>query len=330
MGIFRYLLSDKYSYVDRIYDRLETKAINRWVLMLPGAGCSWAKKKGGGCHMCGFKTATKRYTLGFRYPSFFFSGLFAEGYEMIKDNKPELLAVFNGGSFLNDQEIPQAFQIEICNQVRNISSIRKLLVESRPEYITEKKIKSLTAALGVKKLIVGIGLECASDEIRSKSINKGFTKYEYEEAIKTLKNNGALILTYIFIKPIYLSERKAIEEAVESAQYAFSQGSDYVVFNSALVQKGTKMANLYLEGSFTPPWLWSVLEVARRTHNLGPIRVGDFSDEPTPIAGPKNCERCTPQMLDLFKRYKETGNITIFDGFDCECRRKWEEELKIN
>jgi len=330
MGILKYLLNIKYSYTDLIFDPLDGKTVTRWVLMLPGAGCSWAKQKNGGCHMCGFKHETRKYTFGLRLPSFVLTKLFNEGYEVIKDKHPDLLALFNGGSFLNDKEIPRAFQIDICRRVKDTDSIKKLLIESRPEYITAEKIKLLTSQLGGKKLIVGIGLECASDEIRNRSINKGFSAQDYEKAVKTIKDNRAQVLTYVFLKPIYLSEREAIEEAVESARYSFSKGSDYVVFNSALVQKGTKMEELYLKGEFTPPWLWSVVEIAKKAHNLGPIRIGDFNDEPAPIAGPKNCEKCTSRLLDLFKYYKETHDITIFENTDCDCKKEWREKVLVN
>lgn len=329
MGVFKYLLNNKYSYADRIFDPLEGKTICRWLLMLPGAGCSWAKQKSGGCHMCGFKHETRKYSLGLRLPAFVFTKLFDEGYQAVKGNNPELLAIFNGGSFLNDQEIRLPAQIKICERAGRVNSIKKVLIESRPEYVTADKVKQLISCLGGKKLIVGIGLECASDETRKSSINKGFTRRDYEKAVNILKDTGSMVVTYIFLKPIYLSENQAIEEAVESARYAFAKGSDYVIFNSALVQKGTKMEELYLKGEFTPPWLWSVVEVARRTHKLGPIRIGDFNDEPTPIASPKNCERCTPLLLDLFKRYKETHDITIFENTDCDCKRDWEEILQV-
>ena len=329
MSILRNLLKDKYSYIDHIFDPSEGKQICRWVLMLPGAGCSWAKQRTGGCHMCGFKHETKKYTLGLRFPPFVFMKIFEDGYEMIKENNPELLAIFNGGSFLNDAEIPASAQINICERIKRINSIKKLLLETRPEYITTKKIKALISNLGKKKLIVAIGLECASDEIREKSINKGFTRKDYERAINLSKDAGAEVLTYVFLKPLYLSEKKAIEEAVESARYAFLKGSDYVVFNAALVQKGTKMEELYKKGEFRPPWLWSVIEVAKRTHNLGPIRIGDFTDEPTPIAYPQNCNKCTPFINDLFKNYKESCDITVFENVDCECREKWKKEILL-
>jgi hypothetical protein len=228
---------------------------------------------------------------------------------------------------LNDQEIRRSTQVEICKRVVKIKTIRKLLVESRPEYITADKVKTLISLLDDVKLMVGIGLECASDKIRQKSINKGFTGSDYESAVNILKNAGGMALTYIFLKPIYLSEKQAIEEAVSSTQYAFAKGSDYVVLNSALVQKGTKMEELYLKKEFSPPWFWSVVEIARRTHGLGPVRIGDFNDEPLPIAGPGNCKECDSRLLDLFKRYKETCDISIFDNVDCECRREWAKEL---
>lgn len=329
MGIFKYLLNSKYSYTDHIFDPLEGKAICRWILMLPGAGCSWAKQKNGGCHMCGFKKETQKYTLGLKFPSFIFTKLFDEGYEAVKESQPELLSIFNGGSFLNDQEIPLYAQLKLCEQAGNINSLNKVLIESRPEYISSNSISRLVSRLKEKKLIVGIGLECVSDEIRVKSVNKGFTKDDYARAVETLKKSGSMALTYIFFKPLHLSEKEAIEEAIESARYAFSAGSDYVVFNSALIQKGTRMEELFLKGEFTPPWLWSVIEIAKRAHHLGPIRIGDLNDEPTPIASPKNCEKCTPHLLDLLKKYKETSDLTIFENSDCGCKNEWREKVLV-
>ena len=296
-------------------------------MMLPGAGCSWSKEKDGGCHMCGFKRETRKYTLNLLFPSFVFLKLFDEGYDLVKNKEPYLASIFNGGSFLNNKEIPLSTQTAICKRIKNIDSIKQLLIEARPEYITDEKIKTLTSCLGKKELIAGIGLECESDTIRKMNINKGFTCKDYEKAVNILKDNGAKVLTYVFLKPLNLTEREAIDEAVETARYAFSRGSDYVVYNAATVQKGTKMCEYYVKGKFRPPWLWSILEVAKQTHEMGATRVGDFTDEPRPIAGPQNCEKCTPALKKLFDEYKHTNDLSVFKDFHCECRQYWEKEV---
>ncbi|NQT30538.1 MAG: archaeosine biosynthesis radical SAM protein RaSEA [Candidatus Saganbacteria bacterium] len=319
--------SGKYSYIDYLFDPLKGETICRWVLMLPGAGCSWSKEKHGGCHMCGFKHENQKYTLGFRFPTFIFTTLFNMCLKAIKHKKPELLAIFNGGSFTNDKEIPHKTQLKICKKISQVQSVERVLIESRPEHITTEKIKLLISHLKEKQLIVGLGLECVSDEIRNKSINKGFLKKDYEKAIDILKALHVQVLTYILIKPLFLSEKEAIDHAVESAEYAFSKGSDYVVFNAAMVQKNTKMEEFYSSSKYTPPWLWSLVEIAKRTHHLGAIRIGDLSEEPTPLALPQNCDKCTPLLMERLKQFKKTHNIKVFDDLGCDCQEKWQQEL---
>jgi radical SAM enzyme (TIGR01210 family) len=327
MGILKSLLSD-FSYTDHIFDPIKKKMICRWVLMLPGAGCSWTKEDHGGCYMCGFKNETRKYTRNILFPTFAFTKLFDMCYKYQKHNKPYLASIFNGGSFTNDREVPQKAQIEICKRIKKIGSIEQLLIEARTEYVTTEKIRMLMSHLGGKELIVGIGLECLSDEVRKKGINKGFDIKDYEKALRIIKDCGAKTLTYGFIKPMYLSEKAAIKEAVDTASYAFSKGSEYVVFNAATVAKDTKMCEVYEKSGFNPPWLWSILEVAKSTHHMGAMRIGDFTDEPKPIAGPTNCVKCTEPIKKLFKEYKRSYDLSVFDGFSCDCQKEWEHLIR--
>ena len=65
--------------------------------------------------------------------------------------------------------------------------------------------------------------------------------------------------------------KTSIKEAINTAKYAFSVGSDEVAFESAFIQEGTCMEKMYRENKFKPPWLWSVIEVIKQTHDLGSI-----------------------------------------------------------
>ena len=118
-----------FSSVKTIYDPLQKKSIKRWVLELPGAGCEWYKKTGG-CTMCGFNQSTYKYTFGGKlYPHFLFMLLFYYAYLVIRKTKPELLVIYNSGSFLSDKEIPLKTQLAILKFVRNHSTIKKIMVE---------------------------------------------------------------------------------------------------------------------------------------------------------------------------------------------------------
>jgi hypothetical protein len=218
-------------------------------------------------------------------------------------------------------------QLEIVEDVVCLPRIKTLFIESRPEFVTGEKISLLVSKLGGKKLKVGLGLECVSDDIRQKCVNKGLLKKDYEKAVNLLRNNGAEVLTYVFIKPLYVTEQEAILEAIRTATYAFQIGSDEVTLEAALVQRGTKMEEAYRKGNFRPPWLWSVIEVLKATYHLGTVNVGNFKDEPPPIAVPYNCEKCSSKIEGLFQQYRESHAVGVFDNIDCNCRSSWRESL---
>ncbi len=317
-----------FSRLDQIFDVHYGHLINRWTLLLPGTGCSWVRKKHGGCTFCGYHLAIDKATGGRLFSKEELLGLCQIGKSVIGDQLPENLTIYMGGNFTNDKEIPHDAQIAICEMVRDDPTITSLLIETRVEHILENRIKELAEALGSNKTLrIGIGLESQDDEIRQKVINKGLTKKAYELAIQLLHRNRVEVLTYVFIKPMTLTEQEAIEEAIATAIYAHKAGSDQIAFESALIQKDTPMGNAYERGEFKPPWMWSVLEVLKRTHHLGNTQVGKFKDEPPPLAGPKNCDECTERFHDLFHQYRLNRNISILDSINCACRGNWESAV---
>jgi hypothetical protein len=323
------LVSEKeqFYYLDSIYDFDEKKTISRLVLLLPGRGCVWAQKTGG-CTMCGFSQKIRQ--IGKNFTSQDLIALYKTAEIMTIEDNPFMLTVYNGGSFINDYEIPLEVQKKICQLVKNHPTIKKLFVESRAEFVTAEKIQTLKKELGEKKLVVAIGLEAQDDKIRNIYINKGLTKETYEKAIKIIKQNGAKALTYVFIKPIYLSEREAMVEAIKTAEYAFRVGkTDEIAFESAFIQEGTLMEKLYREGKYKPPWLWSIIEVIKKTEYLGPIHLGGFEDEPPPIAIPTNCPYCSKKIKEAMQVYRETNNLKVFDNLYCDCKKEWEKIIKL-
>lgn len=315
---------ERFYYVDSIFDFEKKGNVLRLTLMLPGKGCAWAEKTGG-CTMCGFPRKIKK--IGKKFSEKDLIALYKTAEIMTADYNPFILTIYNAGSFINDYEIPPNVQIEICKRVKKHHSIQKLFIESRAEFVTEEKIKRLKNELGEKELIVALGLESQDDTIRNKYICKGLSKETYEKAIRIIKNNGGRVLTYVFIKPIYLKEKGAIEEAIKTAEYAFGAGSDEVAFESAFIQEGTLMEKLYKENKFKPPWLWSIIEVIKRTYHLGPIHIGGFNDEPPPLAIPSNCSKCSKKIRNVIQKYRETHNIKIFDNLYCDCKKDWQKLL---
>lgn len=312
----------KFFYTEKIYDFTEKKLVTQLTLFLPGKGCAWAKKTGG-CTMCAFgKEAIK---IGKNFSGKDLLLLYEIAVNLTQNENPFSLAIYNGGSFLNDEEIPFEVQIEICQKVKKHPSLSKLLVESRVEYITEQKIKTLKDALGNKILIIGIGLESQDDKIRNEFIKKGLSKKNYERTIKLLKKQNVKTLTYVFLKPIYIPEKEAIEEAVKTILYAFKTGTDEVALEIAFIQENTLMAKLFQEKRYKPPWLWSIIEVIKKTHKAGPIRIGSFNDMPPPIATAENCPLCSLKVKMAIQKFRETNDLSMLNNLDCQCRKEWEK-----
>lgn len=306
---------------DRCDPRSERKA-QQLTVMLPGAGCAWAKKSGG-CYMCGFNRSTYRYTRGRLLPVFVFKAMLNKA---LSGATADIVAIYNGGSFLNPREIPTGIPTWLCEKVARHPSVSQLFVESRPEFVDSALIQAMMASLRGKILKVGIGLECVTDVIRERCIHKGFSLEDYEKAVSVLKDHDARVLTYVFLKPILLTEAEAIEEAVKTIEYAFRHGSDEVALESAFVQDGTLMHRLFQKGEFKPPWLWSIIEVVKRTRQLGSVYTGGFSDEPPPTAIPTNCPECSPRVEKALQDFRETNDIRVFEALDCTCLEQWRDE----
>ena len=311
-----------FSSVDTIFDPLLKRKSRRWLLELPGAGCEWWKKSGG-CTMCAFNQATQRYTFGGKlYPNFIFMLLFYYAYQQVKRKNPELLVIYNGGSFLSDKEIPEKTQLAILRFVEKHPTIKKIMVESRADLITGGKLSRYAEAIDGKDLEIAIGLESVDDAVRNGCLKKGLTKKKFEQAIALCHQVGFSVFAYVFLKPPCLSEKEAIEDAVRTIEYCFKVGVDEVSLSCAFVQKDTILYELYKRKEYTPPRLWSIIEVILRTSSLGPVRIGHFDDDPTPIAFPQNCPTCTAEVMAAIEKYRLSHDIATFEGLNCDCKTK--------
>lgn len=313
--------------IDMVYNCFSDKISKRLTLLLPGRGCSWFKKSGG-CTMCGFNKKLMDVNQRWNFSANDLFALYRIAELLSCSQKPEILCIFNGGSFLNEDEIPRQTQIAITRSVKIHPTFGLLFIESRPEFITEASIENIRRNLGCKRLEVGIGLEAVTNKVREVYIHKGFNLQDYEKAVKLLNGRGVYVLTYVFLKPLGISEREAIEEAMKTIQYAFKVGSDEVSISCAFIQDGTRMAKSYGRGEFRPPWLWSIIEVLRRTAHLGSVRVGSFNDNPPPIDIPHNCPKCSKRVENALQKYNLVRDISIFDSVFCECQKEWQREIE--
>ena len=306
------------SWLDYDFFTEEQKPIKCLTVILRTVGCQWRK-----CTMCGFWHESADVTQ---------ADILAQLERALRTSPGEdfILKIFTSGSFLDEREISSGTRIAIAELVNNRQAIKKLIVETRPEFINEEKIGDLKI---VEHLELAIGLETANDFIRSKYINKGFSFADYKTAAKIVNECEATVKTYLLLKPPFVSEKKAIEDIIKSAALV-APYSSIISLNLCNIQKHTHLEGLWKRRYYRPPWLWSavetVKEIKKRNENVvvtsDPVGAGH-------IRGPHNCGKCDMEITEAIKEFNITQNLNVLERLaeiDCECKEVWHTLLKFD
>ena len=124
------------------------------------------------------------------------------------------------------------------------NTAEKISVESRPEYITEKNIRTIQEKIPLKGFEVGIGLETSNDPVRENAINKGFTFQEYKKAATLLRKHKVGVKTYVLLKPPFLTEKQSLQDCVKTAKDT-APFTDLLSLNPTNVQHHTVVEYLW-------------------------------------------------------------------------------------
>ena len=296
-------------------DLLDDQIVDAFVVIIRNPGCYWSKKSG--CLMCGYNNDSLSTVTQENLITQFEKA-------MEKYQGQQYIKIYNSGSFFDTGEIG----INAQNSILKMAGERaeKVLVESRPEFVSQK---SMDMALEhVKKLEIAIGLETANDEIRHKSINKGFKFADFERAAKLARKNGASIRTYLILKPPYLTESEAIADTLESIKIA-SPLSDVISVNPMNIQNYTVVEGLWKKNLYRPPWLWSLLSVLDQSSKITDVRVISAPSGGGSKRGVHNCRKCDREILPKLEEFSLNQDAGIFEGLKCQCKEKWLDYLDI-
>jgi len=286
-------------------DMSSGRTVDAMVMIMRTNGCAWAKK--GGCTMCGYASAS-------------LSGVTSEDlmWQLEQASKKyagePFVKIYTSGSFLDGNEIPKDVRDAIFER---FGSAERILFESRPEFITKEVLGTLP-----KNVTIALGLESSDPEILKVSIKKGFTPEESKKAGMMIKKAGLTVRTYLLLKPLYLNERDAIEDAVSSVRFA-SEFSDEISINPVNVQKFTLIERIWKKGDYRPPWLWSLIEVLSRCAGKVNARLMSSPSGGGTQRGAHNCGECDSGVLKAIERFSFSQNIKDLNADTCRCRGTW-------
>ena len=301
-------------------DVLEGKVVDAFVIIFRTQGCSWALKSG--CTMCGYsndsmftKVAEKDLQNQFNVA-------------MQKFKEEKIVKIFNSGSFFDTCEITAKTRNTI---LKNLSEkTEKIIVESRPEYITNTTLAEAKKTIKNTKFEVGIGLETANDYLRKHAINKGFTFTSYKKAATLAKKNDCKVKTYILIKPPFITEQQAIKDSINTAAN-IKQYTHTISFNPMNIQRNTLVEYLWRRKYYRPPWLWSVIEILKESKKIVGANIHikcDISGGGN-IRGAHNCKVCDKDFLKKISEFSLNQDTKILNDFKCSCKEHWLDQLNL-
>lgn len=296
-------------------------------VVLSTIGCAHARSDSGGCTMCSYLLDGSQ-----SMPS---SEQLVEQFKSSMNDlegksAPLSVKIYTSGSFLDPEEIPEDARSEILRIIGEDERVREVVLESRPEYVQDSVLSEVRSILGDRIIEIGMGLESASDTIRTVCINKSFDLKTFKASLDIAKGHNIGMRAYVLLKPPLLTERDSLLDAISTIRDAQNMGVTTVSLNPVNVQNDTLVEKLWNRGKYRPPWLWSVLEVLREASSVtdGWMRV--VCD---PVAGGKrrgahNCGKCDSDIVQVIRDFSLSQDSSILENPSCGCLQQWEYVLK--
>jgi radical SAM enzyme (TIGR01210 family) len=292
-------------------DVVDGRRVDAFVVIFRTAGCWWSWQQG--CLMCGYNSASSKAVT----PTDLRHQL-TEAVQRYGGEK--MVKIYTSGSFLDTNEVPMDLRAEILSA---FPPAERILFESRPDFITKDNLADIDP-----RAALAIGLETASEEVLKKCVRKGFTVADYVRASDLLRSRGLPLRTYLLLKPPFLTERAAVEDAIAAVRFA-AERSESVSVNPVNVQRDTVVDMLWRRGNYRPPWLWSLLEVLRRGKEGTTTRVMSSPSGGGTARGVHNCDRCDRKILDAVQRFSFSQDIDDLVVAECGCRQEWVAQMDL-
>ncbi len=298
-------------------DLLDGKPITALTVIFQTSGCRWNN-----CTMCGYV-----YDSAQKPPSHDeLMKQFESAMARCRDDE-FIVKIFTSGSFLDDGEIPPETRKEMLSRLAEDKRVKKVIAETRPEYVTPEKPALAVSAL--KRFEVAMGLETSNDVIRKDCINKGFSFSDFVTASEIAKREGATVKAYLMLKPPFLPEGIAINDMIQSINDA-APFAGTISVNLCNVQKGTLVDEMFERGDYRPPWLWSAVEVLKKGKDSNPDTI--LMSDPVGAGsarGPHNCGKCDKDVAETIRSFSLSQDASVFDNIGCECRELWKKVVEL-
>jgi len=317
----------------------------RWKLGLNTNPCTQLRK-GRRCVYCGFRNYKNPI------PPTDVGVLFSQILKEKDLTDIRRLELYVSGSFFDDNEVSPQARIEIMREL-NRTSVKEVILESRPEFITAKNLESLGRVMNPRRITIAIGVETLNDKLRE-SLAKGFSTADVITSIHTIGKANMNFQAYLLLNPPTINnDRKAIRDIIDSACQIL-HFTRHKVTNVILAVQPFFLAKnsvVALDPAFSqyvrPPWLYTTAitlkmlsimtsQIKRNFH----IVLGNENDNVDALLTSSNYttsgEACS--CTDTVKRmlFDVNSSQEKFDqgvrevlNSSCRCKDLWQKEIGI-
>ncbi len=313
------------AFVRRTKVCIDGVSAERLMVVLRSGGCTYSKTNGG-CAMCSFERHSVPDWQGEKADEHLMSQLRG----VLSDRQPvreQQLDLLTPGSFLDENEIPVRFRCRAFQYLSDFPTIRRVLVDSRIEYIDACDLGSVRHELREDQMLeIGVGVESGDDSIRNGILKKGLSWRELKKAVQQLASHGLGFVAYLLVGACSLTEREAFLDAISSARRVADLAAEVglksnqwrIAFEPVFVSPGTPLADQWRAGRYKPVNLWTVVSVLRKTKHLAGIFVG-LSDEglASKEGKPRGCDDCTDRVREAIEEFNGANDLSVFEGIEC-------------
>ena len=239
----------------------------------------------------------------------------------------QILGLYNAGNLLNESEMPFDALEKICLLISQNPHIKRISIESKPEYIDAEKLRRISAILQGKEIEIGMGLETLNAKVRDLCINKPYSRRLLEKKVDLMFSLGIIPKAYLLLKPPFLTEKEAIDDFLSSYQQLHQMGIHRIDCETMTIEDHTLVHLLWQKNLYRTPWLWTIIYLLEQLKE-SKIYFTPFRYIVNSLAIAKNCEQCSQLVKNSIFNYQE-GKLSLEElvKLDCSCKADWLADL---
>ncbi len=244
------------------------------------------------------------------------------------------------GNFFNDKEISPKLRKDFLISLSKIKSLKRILIESRREYLTIEKLKICKDYLKKDQILeFALGYESSNPYIRNKILNKAVPEKYLDDCLKICKKAHVNFVSYVLIKPHLISKSDAIKDSVDTALHVLNKAKKYKVsarlcFEPVFVTTGTPLETSWKNGQFQPPMLWTIIKIMdeianklKTTNTKGKLFIGLSDENLSKERFTSNCNLCSKRIKSEIQKFNGHQNILKIKNLTHDCKKDWQEQL---